>query len=138
MTPDQIQLARLKRLEKLRAIARHNALAESGRAEARLANLEGLGQRTATLIAQYATRSDAECGADLARQRVYLGELQRVVVANQTDVARARVDADARAAEAAAAERRRAAAEDRADAAQQRIARRAAGAAVPLGGRTPR
>jgi hypothetical protein len=138
MTADQLHLNRLKRLEKLRAIARHNALAEAGRAEARLASLEGLGQRTATLVAQYAARTDSECGADLMRLRVYLGELQRVVVANGIDVTRARAEADARASEAANAERRRAAVEEYANAAQQRIARRAANANVPLGARKHR
>jgi len=138
MKAEHARLGRLRRLEKLRAIARQNALAEAGRAEARLASLETLGQRTATLITGYATRTDAECAADLVRQRVYLGELQRMAVRNETDIARARDHADARAAEAAAAERSRAAVEDRAEATAQRIARHQSAAAVPLGTRPPR
>jgi hypothetical protein len=138
MKTERARLARLKRLEKLRAIARQTALSEAGRAEARLADLETLGQRTATLITGYAARTDADCGADLVRQRIYLGELQRMATRTEVDVARARDQADARAAEAAAAERSRAAVEDRATATAQRIARHQAAAAVPLGARPSR
>jgi len=138
MTPDRARLGRLQRLEKLRAIARHNALAEAGRAETRLASLENLQQRTTALITGYALRTDAQCGADLVRQRIYLGELQRMVGRNATDVARAREQADARAAEAAAAERSRAAVEDRADATARRIARDHSAATLPLGARNNR
>ena len=127
MKAERARLARLKRLEKLRAIARQTALSEAGRAEARLADLETLGQRTATLITGYATRTDADCGADLVRQRIYLGELQRMATRTEADVARARDQADARAA-----------VEDRATATAQRIARHQAAAAVPLGSRPSR
>ena len=138
MNAERVRLGRLKRLEKLRAIARQNALAEAGRAEARLAQLEALGTRTHALITGYAARTDAECGADLARQRVYLGELQRMVVRNAGDIAHAREQADARAAQAAAAERSRAAVEDRANATQARINQQDSAAATPLGARPAR
>ena len=138
MKAEHARLGRLRRLEKLRAIARQNALAEAGRAEARLAQLETLGTRTAALITGYAARTDAACGGDLSSQRVYLGELQRMVARNDGDIARAREHADARAAQAAAAERSRAAVEDRANATQARIARQQTAAAVPLGARPPR
>ena len=138
MKAERARLGRLQRLEKLRAIVRHNALAEAGRAETRLANLENLQQRTTALITGYALRTDAQCGADLVRQRVYLGELQRMVGRNETDVARAREQADARAAEAAAAERSRAAVETRAEATAQRIARHHNATAQPLGARSTR
>jgi fructose-specific component phosphotransferase system IIB-like protein len=137
MKAERVRLVRLKRLEKLRAIARQNALAEAGRAEARLAQLENLGARTAALITGYAARTDAACGGDLVSQRVYLGELQHMVARNDADIARARDQADARAAQAAAAERSRAAVEDRANATETRIARQQTGAAVPLGARPP-
>jgi hypothetical protein len=135
MTPDGIRLGRLKRLEKLRAIVRQGALAEAGRAEARLARLQAVAERTAGLIDEYAGRNDAACGADLVRQRLYLGELHRLAVQNSAEVAQARAAADARAAEAAAAERSRAAVEDRAAVTQARITRQAGAAAVPLGAR---
>ena len=135
MKAERARLARFTRLEKLRAIARQTALAEAGRAEARLASLETLGQRTAALITGYATRTDADCGADLVRQRVYLGELQTMATRTCGDIARARDHADQRAAQAAAAERSRAAAEDAASATAQRIARHASAATVPLGAR---
>jgi len=138
MRGERVKLGRLKRLEKLRAIARQNALAEAGRAEARLAQLENLGTRTTALITGYAARTDAACGADLVSQRVYLGELQRMMTRNQGDIARARELADARAAQAAAAERSRAAVEDRAAATEARIARNQAGTAVALGARPVR
>lgn len=138
MKADRARLGRLQRLEKLRAIARHNALAEAGRAETRLTNLENLQHRTAALITTYALRTDAQCGADLVRQRIYLGELQRMAGRNETDVARARKQADALAAEAAAAERSRAAVEDRAGATARRIARHHSAATLPLGARSNR
>lgn len=138
MKAERQRLGRLQRLEKLRDIARHNALAESGKAETRLASLELLQQRTNTLITGYALRIDAQCGADLVRQRIYLGELQRMVGRNETDVSRARDQADARAAEAAAAERSRAAVEARAQASAEAIARHDRAATQPLGARNNR
>jgi hypothetical protein len=138
MKAEHARLVRLKRLEKLRAIARQTALAEAGKAEARLAQLEHLGSRTAALISGYAMRTDAQSGGDLARQRVYLGELQHMVARNDSDIARAREQADARAAQAAAAERSRAAVEDRITTTEVRIARDTAANAVPLGARPPR
>jgi hypothetical protein len=137
MKAERARLTRLKRLEKLRAIARQNALAEAGKAETRLAGLETLGQRTATLITGYATRTDAQCGADLVRQRIYLGELQSMATRTAADIARARDHADARGAQAAAAERSRAAVETRIEATAQRIARHTNAAAVPTGARPP-
>jgi hypothetical protein len=138
MKAERARLVRLKRLEKLRAIARQNALAEAGRAEARLAQLEQLGQRTAALITGYAARTDAQSGGDLVRQRTYLAELQRMTVRTADDIARAREQADARAAQAAAAERSRTAVEQRISAAQAQIAAQNSAAGVPLGARPAR
>jgi hypothetical protein len=138
MKAERARLVRLGRLERLRAITRQAALAEAGKAEQRLAQLEHLGTRTAGLIDGYARRTDAACGGDLASQRVYLGELQRIVTSTNEDIVWARAAADARAAEAAAAERSRAAVETRVNATQARIDRYVAAAAVPLGGRSTR
>ena len=90
MKAERARLARLKRLEKLRAIARQDALAEAGRAEARLAQLTQLGERTASLVGAYGARTDAASGADLASQRLYLGELVKMASRNQADIAAAR------------------------------------------------
>ncbi|WP_050805620.1 hypothetical protein, partial [Novosphingobium nitrogenifigens] len=114
MKAERLRLKRLQRLEKLRAIARQTALAEAGRAEAQLAQLETLGQRTASLISDYAQRDDATLAEDLVRQRAFVAGLSQLAVNTRNDIARARDNADRRAAEAAAAERRRAAVEDRA------------------------
>lgn len=138
MKAERARLGRLQRLEKLRAIARQTALTVAGQAEARLQTLENLGLRTTSLIDSYATRIDAQCGADLVGQQVYVRELQRMAHHTQVDIAQARDMADLRAAEAAAAERRRAAVEERATATRQRIARHETAGAVPLGARTPR
>jgi len=135
MKAERTRLARLKRLEKLRAIARQSALADAAGAEAALARLTQLATRTATLIDGYGARSDAACGDDLARQRIYLGELHRMATRTDADVVRARDHADVRAAQAAAAERSRAAVEGRAHAAQARITRAQSAASVPLGAR---
>ena len=136
MKPDRKSLRRLDRLEHLRAIARRQALSEAGRAEAHLARTSELGERTAALIAGYAAARDAACGADLARQRQFVAALQRLAHDNSAEIARARAQADTRAAEAAAAERRRAAVETRADAARRLLQRDAATSAQPLGGKT--
>lgn len=137
MQAERTRLARLRRLEKLRAAARTQALAEAGAAEARLAAAEDLGRRTAALAHDYALRRDADMGADLVRQRAYGAQLQAVLAEAHAEIARARSAADARARDAQSAERSRAAVADRAATTADRIARAAAGAGLPLGARTP-
>ncbi|MBX9662841.1 hypothetical protein [Novosphingobium sp.] len=126
MSTDKTKLKRLRRLERLRGIARQTALAEAARAEQTLAQVANLEARTAALIEAYRLRRDAHTGADLRQTRQFVSGLTRIADQTAADLVRARQAADARAAEAAEAERRRAAVDERIEAAQQRIARKAA------------
>jgi len=108
------KLARLHRLERVRAIAKQEAATEAARAEGTLAQLQALASRTDALAADYATRSDARDGADLARLVKFSGGLQGVRDRTLADATRAQRVADLRQAELAQAERSRAAVEDRA------------------------
>ena len=131
MSADRQKLKRLRRLERLRGIARQTALAEVARAEATLAQVANLEARTAALIAAYRLRRDAASGQELQQTAAFVAGLNRIADVTTGDLVRAREAADARAAEAAEAERRRAAVEDRIEAARQRLARKAAENAQP-------
>jgi hypothetical protein len=135
---DRSKLKRLRRLERLRGIARQTALAEAAKAEAALAQVAGLQARTEALIAAYRLRRTAEDGAELLQTRQVVAGLSRIASVMAEDLVRARTAADARAAEAAEAERRRAAVDERIEAARQRLARKAAESAVPTGGASSR
>jgi hypothetical protein len=126
MSAETSKLKRLRRLERLRGIARQTALAEAAKAETTLAQVASLEARTAALIAAYRLRRDARDGAELQQSRQFVAGLTRIADSAAQDLVRAREAADARAAEAAEAERRRAAVDDRIEAARQRIARKAA------------
>ncbi|GAC1420260.1 MAG: hypothetical protein NVSMB69_19980 [Novosphingobium sp.] len=126
MTADRKKLARLQRLERLRDIARRQALAEAGRAEGTLAQLTALMERTQAMHGHYAARQDAGDGHALVHQYRFVEGLGRVVQGTRTDADRARVQADACNAEAAQAERRRAAVEERSIAHQRSMARKSA------------
>jgi hypothetical protein len=67
MKAERAKLARLQRLEKLRAIAKQNAVTEAARAETTLTQLNTLAERTRSLTQEYAARRDMADGADLAR-----------------------------------------------------------------------
>ncbi|WP_295635671.1 hypothetical protein [Novosphingobium sp.] len=131
MTEDRKKLARLQRLERLRSIARHQALTEAGRAEGTLAQLTALMERTQAMHGHYAARADAGDGHALVHQYRFVEGLGRVADGTRADADRARTNADARNAEAAQAERRRAAVEERAIAHQRTMARKTA--AQPVG-----
>jgi hypothetical protein len=131
MSADWAKLKRLRRLERLRSIARQTALTEAARAEATLAQVASLEARTAALIDAYRLRRDATTGAELQQAKGFVAGLTRIADSTAADLVRAREAADARAAEAAEAERRRVAVDDRIEAARQRIARKAAENAQP-------
>ncbi|GEO01757.1 hypothetical protein NSE01_35890 [Novosphingobium sediminis] len=131
MSADKAKLKRLRRLERLRSIARQTALTEAARAEAALAQVANLEARTAALIDAYRLRRDAATGADLRQSKQFVAGLNRIADGAAADLVRARQTADTRAAEAAEAERRRAAVDDRIEAARQRIARKASENAHP-------
>lgn len=131
MKAERARLARLQRLERIRDIAARTALAEAGKAEGTLAQLQALAERTARMSADYAARSDVQDAAALQQLTRFVRGLERISAGTSADVDRARAIADAKAREAAAAERRRAAVEDRAEAQAQKIARKSAEQAFP-------
>ncbi|HZU64401.1 MAG TPA: hypothetical protein VFF98_12020 [Novosphingobium sp.] len=124
MQAEKRKLARLHRLERLRAIAKQAAASEAARAEATLSQLALLAERTGQLAADYAARTDAEDGAALGRIGRFAGSLQGLRAATEADVSRARAIADERQSQLATAERRRAAVEDRAEAQARQLAAR--------------
>lgn len=130
-TADRAKLKRLRRLERLRGIARQTALSEAARAEQTLAQVTNLEARTTALIEAYRLRRDARDGIELRQTQQFVAGLARIADQTSADLARAREAADARAAEAAEAERRRAAVDERIETARQRIARKSAENAQP-------
>lgn len=132
MKAERAKLARLQRLERIRDIARRNALVEAGLAEGTLAQLQGLAERTARMSLDYAARSDAQDAAALQQLHQFVRGLDEVTNGTRADMERARAIADAKAREAAEAERRRAAVEDRVEAQSQLIARKTAANTVAL------
>ncbi|WP_343613392.1 hypothetical protein [Novosphingobium sp.] len=114
MKAERAKLARLQRLEKLRAIAKQNAVTEAARAETTLTQLNTLAERTRSLTQEYAARRDMADGADLARMARFVMGLQGIAATTNADRQRAHALADRRQAELVAAERRRAAVEERA------------------------
>ncbi|WP_232492461.1 hypothetical protein [Novosphingobium kaempferiae] len=120
MTADRKKLARLNRLEKLRAIAKQAAATEAAQAEGTLAQLQNLSERTQRLASEYAARRDAVDGATLHQVGRFVGGLRTITRTTDGEAERARSIADAKQQQLIEAERRRAAIEDRA-AAQARV-----------------
>ncbi|KQM14828.1 hypothetical protein [Novosphingobium sp. Leaf2] len=116
MNADQHKLARLNRLEKLRAIARQTAAAEAAQAENTLTQLRGLAERTSAMAQDYSARRNATSGAALQHVGRFVSGLQVLSRTTHGDALRARSIADARQHALVEAERRRAAVEDRATA----------------------
>jgi hypothetical protein len=125
MRAERQRLARLYRLERVRAIARQTAATAAAEAEGTLAQLEALAARTGRLAADYAARSDARDGMALQQLGRFSDGLQGISASTIADALRARTVADTRQAELASAERRRAAVEERATREAQGIAARA-------------
>lgn len=125
MTADKKKLARLNRLEKLRAIAKQTAATEAAQAESTLAQLKMLSDRTRSLASGYAARRDASDGATLHHVSRFVGGLQSLTRTTDGDALRAQSIADAKQQALVEAERRRAAIEDRAQLQSRRIASKA-------------
>ena len=104
MKEERKRLGRLKRLEKIRAIAKQTAAVEAAQAESTLTQLRALSERTRRMASDYASRREASDGAALHQLGRFVTGLQAI----------SRI-ADAKQRELAAAERRRAAIEERAE-----------------------
>jgi hypothetical protein len=132
-----MRLRRLQRLERIRAIARHEAARAAASAEGSLAQLLGLARRTAALTADYRTRIAMSDGLALSQHHAFLSGLTGIQTATSGDALQAQALADRRQEELALAERRRAAVEERARVEQRALAQRrlpqALGARRPVG-----
>ena len=113
LTAQRQRLARLRRLERMRAIHHREAMVAAGMAENTLAKLQQLAQRTETLADAYAARTDAVDGAALAQIGAFRTGLGQIARTTGGEIDTARRIADARAADVAATERRRSAVADR-------------------------
>lgn len=117
--PDRKRVLRLARLEKVRDVARQEALRASAEAEGTLARLQALSTRTDSLFDSYAQRSDSASGADLARLAAFRDGLRGVAATATADALRAQALADERQTGLAEAERRRQAVTDRLESARR-------------------
>ena len=125
MRAERRKLARLRRLERVRAIAHREASVAAAEAEATLARLDELAARTDALAGDYATQPGQTEGDALGRASSFVHALLAIRSAAVADSHRARDHADLRQSELASAERRRAGVQNRADAAQRALAQRA-------------
>lgn len=114
MKAERARLARLRRLEKVRALAKQTAAREAAAAEGTLAQLQALSERTGAMAAHYAARRESQDGASLRQLGHFVQGLASLSQTTQGDATRARAIADAKLRLLAEAERRRAATEERA------------------------
>ena len=121
------RIARLKRIERLRDIAKQAAAMQAAEAEGTRRQLEGLAERARLLAQDYAARGEARDGAALRQYGQFAEGLQRIAQSTEGDASQARKLADAKLAVLAAAERERAAVDDRIDAKTRDLARRRTG-----------
>lgn len=127
---ERARLLRLKRLEKIRAIAKQTAARDAAAAESTLGQLRALSERTSRLADDYAARGSAQQdGAALRQLSGFVDGLGTLTRNTRADASRAEAIADAKLRILAEAERRRAAVEERAKAQAQLIAR---GKQVPV------
>lgn len=134
MTVQHRKLARLQRLARIRAVARHEAASQAAQAEDVFARIVALDSQTNALARRYETRGDCRDADSLRALDAFISALRSLgtETARQRDTARS--DADARQADLARAERRRTVVEDRALDLRRTLERRPANA-MPAAGR---
>lgn len=133
MKEEQKRLTRLRRLEKIRSIAKQTAALESAQAESTLTQLRALSERTRQMATDYASRREMHDGAALHQVGRFVSGLQTLTRTTDGDALRAQSIADAKQRLLAEAERRRAAIEERALLQERMIAK--AGQTPALGSR---
>lgn len=106
MTADRAKIARLRRIERLRAIEHRLKIGEAAQAEAALAGAGALAERTARLAASYAGRADARDGAALALLHRFAAGLDALHAGARASAITTRERADAARRGAAVAEKR--------------------------------
>jgi hypothetical protein len=135
MASDLARLTRLRRIEKVRAVAKEMKLAESARAESTLSQLETLATRTRAMADGYARRADPEDAQQLSSILTFSQSLQSISDKVSADVIAAKAYADRLGQDVTAAERRRATAQDRANQHQAAMSRSAAARDLDIIGR---
>lgn len=123
MKQERQRLVRLRRLEKIRAIARQTAAVEAAQAESTLSKLRDVSERTHRMTQDYGSRRGMSDAAALHQVGRFLDGLRAIHRTAEGDALRAQSIADAKQKILAEAERRRAAIEDRADRQERAIAR---------------
>lgn len=126
MKAEAARLRRLTRLERIRALAKQDALRAAAAAEGHLAQVIALAERTAQLAEDYRARRDCRSGDDLRRLASFSAGIAAIGTATSRDASVARQTADQCQRDLAQAERSRAAIEDRAAAAARALTRAAA------------
>lgn len=124
MRPEAARLRRLTRLERVRALAKQDALRAAAEAEGHLAQLNALAERTARIAEDYRARRDCHTGADLKRLTGFVEGISAIGTATTRDAMTARSLADQRQQDLARAERSRAAVEARVTAEARSLAAR--------------
>lgn len=124
MRPEAARLRRLTRLERVRALAKQDALRAAAEAEGHLAQLNALAERTARIAEEYRARRDCQTGVDLKRLTGFVEGISAIGTATTRDAVTARILADQRQQDLARAERSRAAVEARVTAEARTLAAR--------------
>lgn len=137
MQAEQRKLTRLRRLEKIRALAKQQAAQQAAEAEGALSHLRRLESRTRAMADAYRDPAALADGQALRQHVLFTHGLAGIGAATSRDALAAQAAADALQQELALAERRRATVEDRAQASARAIAQRqshpAAAARKPIG-----
>ncbi len=128
MSDDRARIARLRRVERVRAIEKQTLIGHAADAERTLAQMSALAVRTSGLAGDYALRCDAHDGAALRQVRGFAIGLQAVSADTRASARGAEAHADRLAIDLALAERRHNAIDERvgqeASMIDRRIARR--------------
>lgn len=130
MHSEALRLSRLRRIERIRAVAKDMKLAEAAQAESTLGQLQALASRTRAMAEGYSNRSDPRDALQLQSVKSFAESLHSMSEKVSADVVTARAFADRLGEDVSAAERRRATAEERAN--QQQAAMNRAAAAKNL------
>lgn len=123
MPADRARLARLRRLERVRALAKDQAARDAAEAEGTLAKLDALVTRTRAMAADYHGARPVD-GLALRQIGQFVSGLEGIAQATAGNADQARALADRKQDDLAQAERRRAVVEDRLAIAERRLVQR--------------
>ena len=123
MKAQQRKLARLLRLERVRALAKRDAAERAARAEDVFARIVALDRQTHALARRYETRTQCRDASSLRELGGFVSALRAMGEDTARQIETARSDADARQRDLAQAERRRTAVEDRAREVRRQVER---------------